>query len=167
MAIDSEKKTKATGAKKDAKPAKTPAARKPRKSAATAPEAAPDAAEASKPEAVKPAVTKAAPAPEPAAKPAPAVKAESAPAAEPAAEAAAAPSDDKVISMKPPIVVKELATRLGLKPFQVVHELMEMNIFATLNQTIDEEVAKKVCSRRGYEFTLEKRQAGGGSPSPL
>jgi translation initiation factor IF-2 len=64
--------------------------------------------------------------------------------------------------MKPPIVVKELAARLSLKPFQVVHELMEMNIFATLNQVIDEETAKKVCERKGFQFELERRKEGGG-----
>ncbi|GAB4242233.1 MAG: translation initiation factor IF-2 [Candidatus Methylacidiphilales bacterium] len=64
--------------------------------------------------------------------------------------------------MKSPIVVKDLATRIGLKPFQVVHELMEMNIFATLNQNIDEEVARKICEKRGFQFQLEKREKGAG-----
>jgi translation initiation factor IF-2 len=64
--------------------------------------------------------------------------------------------------MKPPVVVKELAAELGLKPFQVVHELMEMNVFATLNQTIDEETARKVCEKKGVTFELERREKGGG-----
>ena len=71
-------------------------------------------------------------------------------------------SDDKVISMKPPIVVKDLAARIDLKPFQVVHQLMEMNVFATLNQTIEEDVAIKICEKNGYEFALEKREKGAG-----
>lgn len=71
-------------------------------------------------------------------------------------------ADDKIITMKPPIVVKELAARLGLKPFQVVHELMEMNVFATLNQTVDEDVAAKVCEAKGFTFSLERREKGGG-----
>jgi len=70
--------------------------------------------------------------------------------------------DDKVITMKPPIVVKDLAGQLGLKPFQVVHELMEMNVFATLNQTIDEETTRKVCESKGFVFELERREKGGG-----
>ncbi|MFZ9875138.1 MAG: translation initiation factor IF-2 N-terminal domain-containing protein, partial [Candidatus Methylacidiphilales bacterium] len=54
-----------------------------------------------------------------------------------------APIDEsKVIQMKPPIQVRDLATRLNLKPFQLIHELMEMNVFATLNQTLEEPVAK-------------------------
>jgi translation initiation factor IF-2 len=75
--------------------------------------------------------------------------------------------DDKSISMKPPIVVKELAGRLGCKPFQLIHELMEMNIFATLNQTIEEEVARKVCEKRGFSFNVEKREKGAGFHKPL
>lgn len=68
----------------------------------------------------------------------------------------------KLITMKHPIVVKDLATTLGLKPFQVVHILMEMNVFATLNQTIDEETAKKVCEQCGFQFELERREKGAG-----
>jgi translation initiation factor IF-2 len=89
------------------------------------------------------------------------------PAAETAPPLSTAPASDvpeagKLITMKPPIVVKDLAARIGLKPFQVVHELMEMNVFATLNQVIDEETAKKVCERKGFLFELERRKEGGG-----
>ncbi|MEM9444796.1 MAG: translation initiation factor IF-2 [Verrucomicrobiota bacterium] len=73
-----------------------------------------------------------------------------------------AAADDKVVSMKPPIVVKDLAARIGLKPFQVVHQLMEMNVFATLNQTIEEDIATKICEKNGFEFALEKREKGAG-----
>lgn len=81
----------------------------------------------------------------------------------PATPVAAEPSEvDKNISMKPPIVVKELATRLGCKSFQLIHELMEMNIFATLNQVIEEDVARKICEKRGFTFNVEKREKGAG-----
>ncbi len=74
----------------------------------------------------------------------------------------AANSDSKIITMKSPVIVKDLSVRIGLKPFQVVHLLMEMNIFATLNQTIDEETAKKICESKGFTFELERRKEGGG-----
>jgi translation initiation factor IF-2 len=70
--------------------------------------------------------------------------------------------ESKVIQMKPPIQVRDLATRLNLKPFQLIHELMEMNVFATLNQTLEEPVAKKICEKRGFVFLAEKRKEGGG-----
>jgi len=70
--------------------------------------------------------------------------------------------ESKIIQMKPPIQVRDLATRLNLKPFQLIHELMEMNVFATLNQTLEEPVAKKICEKRGFVFMAEKRKEGGG-----
>ncbi|MFH1067060.1 MAG: translation initiation factor IF-2 [bacterium] len=73
---------------------------------------------------------------------------------------------DQNISMKPPIIIRELATKLGCKPFQIIHELMEVNIFATLNQAIDEEIARKVCEKRGFTFNVEKREKGAGVHKP-
>lgn len=66
-------------------------------------------------------------------------------------------SDEKVIHIKPPIIVKELAAQLGLKPFQLISELMEMNIFAAINHTISPEVASTLCKRHGFVFEREKR----------
>lgn len=82
-------------------------------------------------------------------------------------EAAAAPEfvapvDDKVIHLKPPIGVRDLATALKLKPFEVIRDLMGMNIFVNLNQTVDIEVATAVCKRHGFTFEREKREKGAG-----
>ena len=107
----------------------------------------------------EPEVTPAATAATPAATPSPSAPAPAAVSA-PATEAAV--DDSKVIQMKPPIQVRDLATRLNLKPFQLIHELMEMNVFATLNQTLEEPVAKKICEKRGFIFMAEKRKEGGG-----
>lgn len=68
----------------------------------------------------------------------------------------------KIINLKPPIVVKELAAALGIKAFVVIKDLMEANIFANLNQTIDPSVAAQVCEKHGFTFEKEKRQAGAG-----
>ena len=159
MATSSTKKT----AKPDgeAAPAKKPRAVKtaaPKDPAEKAPKKAPAKEKTAKAEVVTP--TPPAPAPAPSAeKPAPAP-----------APTAAAPDvtqeeiidESKVIQMKPPIQVRDLATRLNLKPFQLIHELMEMNVFATLNQNIEEAVAKKICEKRGFVFLAEKRKEGGG-----
>jgi len=136
-------------AKAKAKPAAPPAkeAPAPKAAAKPEPEEAPQPVSA-QPEPVRAPATASTPEPEVSAPP-------EAPEAAPAAEA-------RVIQMKPPIVVKELAAELGLKPFQVVHELMEMNVFATLNQTIDEETARQVCEKKGVQFDLERREKGGG-----
>ena len=42
------------------------------------------------------------------------------------------------IILKPPIVVRDFAGLIGLKPFQLISELMEMGIFASMNQTVEE-----------------------------
>ena len=66
----------------------------------------------------------------------------------------------KVITMKPPVVVRDLAHRLGKKPHLLLADLMALNVFANLNETIGEDAARKVCERHGYVFELEKRERG-------
>jgi translation initiation factor IF-2 len=69
---------------------------------------------------------------------------------------------NKIIQMKPPVVVRDLAQRLGIKPHVLLAELMEMNVFANLNETIGEEIARRVCERHGFFFELERRERGAG-----
>jgi translation initiation factor IF-2 len=83
-----------------------------------------------------------------------------APAETPAMEPGAAGS--KVVHLKPPIIVRELAQQIGLKPFQVISDLMEMNIFAAINHTIEPDVAAAICKKHGYIFEVEKREKGAG-----
>ena len=69
----------------------------------------------------------------------------------------------KIIHIKPPIVVKDLAAQLGLKNFQLIKELMDdFNIFANPNVTVEPEVATKVCDKHGFVFEMERREKGGG-----
>jgi len=67
-----------------------------------------------------------------------------------------------VILIKPPIVVKQLATELGLKPHQLIAELMSYNIFANINQTIEPDIASKIAENRGFVLEKERREKGGG-----
>jgi translation initiation factor IF-2 len=69
---------------------------------------------------------------------------------------------DKIVVIKPPIIVKDLAAKLGLKPYQIIHHLMEMNIFTSANQALEEEVARKLCAKLGFTFEIEKREKGAG-----
>jgi len=69
---------------------------------------------------------------------------------------------DKIVAIKPPIIVKDLAAKLGLKPYQIIHHLMEMNIFTSANQSVEEEVARKLCLKLGFTFEIEKREKGAG-----
>src|SRR5256714_2346331 len=68
-----------------------------------------------------------------------------------------------VITIKPPIIAKELATQLGMKNFQLIKELMDdFNIFVNANQTIEPDVATKIAERHGYFLEKERREKGGG-----
>jgi translation initiation factor IF-2 len=68
----------------------------------------------------------------------------------------------KVILIKPPIVVKQLATELGSKPHQIIAELMSYNIFANINQTIEPDIASKIAESHGFVLEKERREKGGG-----
>jgi translation initiation factor IF-2 len=72
------------------------------------------------------------------------------------------PADAQVISIKPPIVVRELADQLKQKPFKIIADLMEAGVFANVNQAIDESVAQRICAKYGFRFEVEKRERGGG-----
>src|SRR2546429_1001517 len=85
-----------------------------------------------------------------------------------AAETTAPPSAEpeapqqKVILIKPPIVVKQLATELGLKPHQLISELMTYNIFANINQTVEPDIASKIAENHGFILEKERREKGAG-----
>ena len=66
-------------------------------------------------------------------------------------------ADAPTIIMRPPIVVRELAEQMGKKPFQIIGDLMQMGVFATVTQTIDTEAAIKICAKHGIRFETEKR----------
>ncbi len=82
--------------------------------------------------------------------------------AEPAAPKPLLPADAQVISIKPPIVVRELAEQLKQKPFKIIADLMELGVFANVNQTIEENIAQRVCFKYGFKFEVEKRERGSG-----
>jgi translation initiation factor IF-2 len=71
-------------------------------------------------------------------------------------------SGNKVIHIKPPIIVKQLAVELGLKPHQLIAELMTFNIFANINQTIEPDIAAKIAENHGFVLEKERREKGAG-----
>ncbi|HXR08087.1 MAG TPA: translation initiation factor IF-2 [Candidatus Acidoferrum sp.] len=92
-------------------------------------------------------------------------------AAKPGAPAPAAKAPDKIvapatgelITLKPPIIVRDLAEHLKRKPFQIIEKLMELGVFASVNQSVEEEIARQVCAKFGFRFEVEKRVRGGGT----
>jgi translation initiation factor IF-2 len=67
------------------------------------------------------------------------------------------PDDPKLIVIKPPILVSELAARLGLKSYIINGDLVRLSVFPAPNQPIDPEIAAKVCEIHGFVFEREKR----------
>ncbi|HOO93478.1 MAG TPA: translation initiation factor IF-2 N-terminal domain-containing protein [Opitutales bacterium] len=92
-----------------------------------------------------------------------------APSIVPPATPAAAPKQAEVkhsgekrkLQIKPPIVVREFANRLEIRPFRLISILMEMGIFASMNHTIDEEVAAKIADQ--HDFVLDVKHRGEGT----
>ncbi len=84
------------------------------------------------------------------------------PAKNPALPQFALSADAPVIISKPPIVVRELADLMKLKPFKIIADLMELGVFANVNQAIDETTAQRVAAKNGFKFEVEKRERGGG-----
>lgn len=87
----------------------------------------------------------------------------------PARAAASAPASPTgaEITLRPPIIVRDLAERMGKKPFQVIADLMEQGVFATVNQAIEPEVAQRVCAKHNFRFKVERRAKGEGVHAPV
>jgi translation initiation factor IF-2 len=73
----------------------------------------------------------------------------------------AAASQLKPLQVRSPIVVRDFALQIGRKPFQLISELMEMSIFASMNSSIEEDVAQRLAEVHG--FALEVRHRGEGT----
>ena len=90
-------------------------------------------------------------------------KDDSSEAAEPSATVAeAGDSGEKVIMLKTPIIVSDLADSMGLKPFQLMADLIKMEIFVAPHQAIEPDVAEKLCEIHGFKHDREKREKGAG-----
>ena len=59
--------------------------------------------------------------------------------------------------------MRELAVQLKQKPFKIIADLMELGVFANVNQAIDEKIAQQLCAKYGFRFEVEKRERGGGA----
>lgn len=72
--------------------------------------------------------------------------------------------DFRIIQIKPPIIVRDFATALGLKPFKLISELNQAGGFASMNSAIEEAVAVKVAEKHG--FMLEIKHRGDTAKAP-
>ena len=114
-------------------------------------QAAPAAKTAQKPE------TKPAKAADPISKPAP----------EPKPVPAPTEPGDKVMNIKAPISVADLATLMGIKPFKLIAELMPMGVFANPGTTLDSAQVAALCEKHGFTYERVKREKGAGVKAPV
>jgi translation initiation factor IF-2 len=63
----------------------------------------------------------------------------------------------KIIHLKPPVIVRDFAAALSLKPFKLISELNQIGGFASMNSTIDEAVAQKVAEKYGFVLDIKHR----------
>ena len=63
----------------------------------------------------------------------------------------------KQLTVKPPIIVRDLAILLNVKPFRLISELMEQGIFASMSQPVDEVAAQKVALKYNIELVFKHR----------
>ena len=60
----------------------------------------------------------------------------------------------KTIYVQPPIIVKELAERIGVSPYQLIYDLASMSVFVRVNQSIKPEVAAFICEKYGFRLEI-------------
>ncbi|MDA0578070.1 MAG: translation initiation factor IF-2 [Verrucomicrobia bacterium] len=99
--------------------------------------------------------------------PVPAPMPAAAPKVSPAASAPATPAaSERVIHIKGPIIVRELADLLGMRPNAVIAELMSMNILASITQKVEVAVARDVAAKHGFVLDHEKQRTIEHRPLP-
>jgi translation initiation factor IF-2 len=63
----------------------------------------------------------------------------------------------KEVHIKSPIIVKQLAVALNKKPNVIISELMKIGELASINQTLTEETAGKICNAFEMKLVLDHR----------
>ncbi len=63
---------------------------------------------------------------------------------------------NKEISIRGAVVVKDLATKLNIKPNRLIADLMGLKILASINQRVEPDIATKVAEKYGFKVSVEK-----------
>ncbi|MFA6320451.1 MAG: translation initiation factor IF-2 [Candidatus Omnitrophota bacterium] len=61
-------------------------------------------------------------------------------------------SNKKILEIETPISLKDLAIKIGVKPNEIIVNLMAKNIFATINQSLGEDILKDILGQYGIEY---------------
>ncbi len=70
---------------------------------------------------------------------------------------------EKIIHLKPPFIVRELAEKMGLRPFKIIADLITLKVFVpNAEKSIEIDIAEKICEKHGFRLEREKREKGAG-----
>ncbi len=84
-------------------------------------------------------------------------KAKPAPLVQHPPQAALKSKEPKALTLKGPMLVKDLAQKLSMRPNQLIAELMAMNVLASINERLDAAVISKIAEKHGFTIVKEKR----------
>ncbi len=92
------------------------------------------------------------------------VKLSSGTAGRPAAPTVTISVQTREITVRGAVVVKELATKLGIRPNRLIADLMQLKVLASINQRVEPDVATKVAAKYGYKVVVEHARSGERKP---
>jgi translation initiation factor IF-2 len=75
-------------------------------------------------------------------------------------------SELKTLVYRAPLILRDFAQKLGLKPFQLISELMRRGIFASINQQIADDVATSVAAKYGFKLEIRQKTDGAKANVP-
>jgi len=67
-----------------------------------------------------------------------------------------APAGDKVLQLRGPTLLKDLAEMMGIRPNRLIADLMQLNVLVSINQRVDIERAGKIAEKYGYTVEMER-----------
>ncbi len=85
-------------------------------------------------------------------KPAPAILKEPVPEVRPQEKVVVEEKGPKVLEVPIPIMLKDLSSRMGMRPNVIISHLIEKGIFANINQNLGEDIVKGVAGAFGFEY---------------
>jgi translation initiation factor IF-2 len=61
----------------------------------------------------------------------------------------------KTVYVQLPIIVQELAQRMGISPYRLIYDLANMAVFVRVDQSIKLEVATFICKQHGFTLVTD------------
>jgi len=73
--------------------------------------------------------------------------------------------EGKTVHARGPIIVKDLALALKLRPNQLITELMNMNVLASISERLDIKITTAICEKHGFTLEYHRRVVDHDAPS--